>query len=261
MQHKMPIGDRMKMYYELRAQTHLTRRMPVILRVDGRAFHTLTRKLNLKKPFDGDIQRWMIETARALCEEIQGAQLAYVQSDEISILITDYAGLQTEAWFDYNVQKMTSVSASIATCKFVQQVTEWLAYESQLISFDARVFNLPREEVNNYFVWRQQDWIKNSVQMLARSHYSQKQLLNKKQSDMHEMLHEKGVNWADLPEKWKNGVVLEYQEFDTSNGGPEPIIRHAWDEVDFHIFSKQPWMVNELVSLPPGGWGPPGAST
>jgi tRNA(His) 5'-end guanylyltransferase len=254
MQHKIPIGDRMKKYYEIRSQTHLTRRMPVILRVDGRAFHTLTKKLQLVKPFDEKIQRWMVAAGRALCEGVQGAKLAYIQSDEISILITDYDTLQTEAWFDYNVQKMTSVSASIATSVFTEEMNN--DERNWFVTFDSRVFNVPREEANNYFVWRQQDWIKNSVQMLARAYYSQKELLNKKQSDMHEMLHEKGINWADIPNKWKNGVTLEYEEFDSielggnldiSNSGLEPIIRHAWDENDVHIFSKEPVKVNDLV--------------
>lgn len=247
MTHSVSLGERMKNFYEGRNQTHLTRRMPVILRVDGRAFHTLSNRLKLEKPFDEGLQRWMVETAKVLCEDIQGAQLAYVQSDEISVLITDYATLQTEAWFDYNVQKMTSISASIATQAFLREMNNdgW----DMTVNFDSRVFNIPREEANNYFVWRQQDWIKNSISMLARAHYSQKELLNKKQTDMHEMLHQKGINWADLGEKWKNGVVVEYQEFDISDGGPEPIIRHSWDEVDFHIFSKHPWLVNEIVGI------------
>ena len=108
----------MKLNYEFRSQTHLTRRTPVIIRIDGRAFHTLAKALKLEKPFDAQFNDWMQETTQHLCEEIQGAKLGYTQSDEISILVTDYDNLTSESWFDYNVQKMTSISASIATWHF-----------------------------------------------------------------------------------------------------------------------------------------------
>lgn len=108
-----PIMQRMKNNYENRSKTFLTRRTPVIIRIDGKAFHTYTKSLN--KPFDEGLIDDMITTTIHLCENIQGAKAGYCQSDEISILVTDYENLETDAWFNYNVQKMTSVSASIAT--------------------------------------------------------------------------------------------------------------------------------------------------
>jgi len=198
---KDSIGNRMKAYYEDRYRFSLTRRTPVIMRLDGRAFHTLTRRMD--KPFDGTFSDVMNETAIFLCSEIQGAKCAYVQSDEISILITDFDTLTTDAWFDYNIQKMTSISAGMASVFFY-----WHGLTEGYPVFDSRVFNLPKEEVCNYFIWRQLDWIRNSVQMLAQSHFSQKQLHGKNQPAMHEMLHEIGVNWADLPERWKNGTFI-----------------------------------------------------
>jgi tRNA(His) 5'-end guanylyltransferase len=237
----------MKEYYEFRSQTSLARRMPVVMRIDGKAFHTLTKRLHLNRPFDEDFAIWMEETARRLCEEIQGAKLAYVQSDEISILLVDYDTLNTESWFDYNIQKMTSVSSGIAS-SFFTSLMRHVHTENDLYGiFDSRVFNIPREDANNYFVWRQQDWTKNSVQMLAREYYSHKELHGKNRSDMHEMLYEKGVNWADLDDKWKNGVTLIREVFDTSDGGESERIRSNWDAVPNIIFTKERWIVGNLV--------------
>jgi len=130
---------------------------------------------------------------------IQGCLCAYVQSDEISLLLTDYRRFNT----DYNLQKIVSVSAAMATAYFNEY------YDSDRIAFfDSRAFNLPREEVNNYFVWRQKDWIRNSVQMMGQAHFSHRELQNKSCSDIHEMLHSKGLNWAHLPSRWKNGSFI-----------------------------------------------------
>jgi len=194
------LGDRMKHNYEDRYRFFLTRRTPVILRLDGKAFHTLTKKCT--KPFDHNFRACMVNSAKSVFQEIQGAKLAYVQSDEISILITDYDKIETQAWFDYNIQKMCSVSASIASSIFSEMFSNYGF-------FDCRVFNIPKEEVCNYFIWRQKDWIRNSVSMLAQSHYSHKQLHKKSVSDMHEMLHQKGVNWTNLENGWKNGTFIK----------------------------------------------------
>jgi tRNA(His) 5'-end guanylyltransferase len=203
---KDSIGNRMKGNYENRYRHHLTRRTPVIMRLDGRAFHTLTR--GLQKPFSEAFSNTMNATASYLCSEIQGAKCAYIQSDEISILITDFDQLTTDAWFDYNVQKMTSISAGLASAYFTDHWRE----DGKIAVFDSRVFNIPKEEVCNYFIWRQLDWIRNSVQMLAQAHYSPKELHKKNQPAMHDMLHEKGLNWADLLPRWKNGTVIYKSE-------------------------------------------------
>lgn len=194
------LGDRMRGNYESRMQLSLIRRMPVIIRLDGRCFHTLTR--HCEKPFDDGLADCMANTSLFLCSEIQGVKCAYLQSDEMSFLLADFDTLATMAWFDYNIQKVVSVSASLASVKFSEL---W----GQSACFDSRVFNIPKEEVANYFVWRQKDWIRNSVAMLAQAHFSHKQLHKMGQSDMHEMLHEKGVNWNDLEPKWKNGQFIE----------------------------------------------------
>lgn len=196
---KDDLGDRMKGNYEDRYKFYLTRRIPVIMRLDGKAFHSLTK--GLEKPFDGIFLSSMKATLDFLCENIQGVKFGYVQSDEISLLITDFDTVTTDAWFDYNIQKMCSVTSGMASVHF----TKSFLYKTGI--FDCRVFNIPKEEVCNYFIWRQKDWIRNSIQMLAQSYFSHKELHKKNQTDMHEMLHSKGVNWTDLRDDLKNGSM------------------------------------------------------
>lgn len=195
------LGDRMKENYENIGRNYLVKKIPVIIRLDGKAFHTLTRDMD--KPFDHDFIRAMQCTAEYLVHNIQGAKVAYVQSDEISILLTDYESIQTDAWFGYNKSKMESISASMATAFFNDckcMTSRGMAF------FDSRSFNIPKEEVSNYFLWRAKDWERNSLSMLCRSHFSDKELHEKNRQQQHEMLHQKGVNWADLPEFCKNGT-------------------------------------------------------
>lgn len=203
-----PIMQRMKNNYENRSKTFLTRRTPVIIRIDGKAFHTYTKNLN--KPFDEGLIDDMMSTTIHLCKNIQGAKAGYCQSDEISILVTDYENLETDAWFNYNVQKMTSVSASIATGIFntLRMYRKFPGVESafyrndivttldemRIANFDSRVFNIPKEEVNNYFLARQKDAVKNSISMLAQSLYSPKELHEKNGNEMQEMCWQKGHN-------------------------------------------------------------------
>lgn len=213
------IMQRIKAFYESRSRTFLTRRVPVIMRLDGKAFHTYTRGLD--KPFDEGLIEDMQETAKYLCKNIQGAKCAYVQSDEISILITDYDKLETDAWFDYNVQKMTSISASLATGKFLIERIKRVTNQTQdgdwingyldsvtLANFDSRVFNIPKEEVSNYFLARQKDAVKNSIYMLAQSLYSHKELDKKNSNELQEMTFQKGHNWNDLHFSKKRGSFI-----------------------------------------------------
>jgi tRNA(His) 5'-end guanylyltransferase len=164
-------------------------------------------------------------TAMYLCENIMGAQVAYVQSDEISILLHDYKTLQSEAWYDYNQQKVTSVSASMAGAYFTKESWRiWsdyrkpyysLLYDSQhLATFDSRAFNLPEAEVCNYFIWRQLDCVRNSINSLGQSHYSARQLHGKSQSDVQEMCFQAGYNWNDLPTAHRRGRCIVKVNYD-----------------------------------------------
>lgn len=197
------IGDRMKANYENRARFYLTRRTPVIIRCDGRAFHTFTRQFD--KPFDLRLQDAMDAAMVALLTEAQGAKMGYRQSDEISILLTDWDTLQTDAWFNYNLTKLCSISASIVTAAFNEEIGSVFRPNAQ---FDARAFNIPPEEVVNYFVWRAKDWYRNSVTMFANSFFSHKQMFGKSIADLHEMLHNShGANWTlDLTPVQRNGT-------------------------------------------------------
>lgn len=208
---KDSLGDRMKSSYEDRYRYSFPRRTYLILRIDGRAFHTYTR--GLEKPFDVKLMEAMAHTAQELVKQISGAKFAYTQSDEISILLTDFDSIETQAFFDGNIQKIVSVAASTATAEFNFKRFEQLdnsTHSKQLkATFDARGFIIPdRTEVSNYFIWRQKDCTRNSLSSLAQYHFSHRELEGKNQSSLHEMLHTKGVNWAKLETEKKQGYII-----------------------------------------------------
>lgn len=227
------LGTRMKVY-EMANRSYLTRRIPVIIRLDGKAFHTFTRGLD--KPFDIDFSNIMKETMKKLCENIQGCVLGYTQSDEITLVLIDYQNRDTCAWFDNQIQKIVSISASLATLYFNQQLSEMLrelendmeAAEYDMVSanmykkneakwskwedkeykaiFDSRAFNIPQFEVVNNLIWRQQDATRNSINSVAQSLYPHKELQGINNKDIqNKMLIEKNVNWNDYPTYLKRG--------------------------------------------------------
>lgn len=207
------LGDRMKRYEDT-SRFFLLRRMYTIIRIDGKAFHTYTK--GLKRPFDDDLIFDMDETTKFLCQNIQGVKLGYVQSDEISLILTDFDEITTSAWFDNNIQKMSSVSASMATAKFNQLRTN--RNISKLAYFDARVFQVPtKTEAINYLIWRQNDATRNSISSVAQSMYSHKELHGKNGNQMQEMIFQKGLNWNDLPTGYKRGRVVCRQQEDGEN--------------------------------------------
>ncbi|MFH1603339.1 MAG: tRNA(His) guanylyltransferase Thg1 family protein [Pseudomonadota bacterium] len=207
---KTGLGDRMKRQYEDRTRFMLPRRTYTILRADGKAFHTYTR--HCKKPHDTRLATCLDIAAIALCREVQGALIGYVQSDEISVVLQDFALISTEAWFDGNLQKMVSVGASTVTAAFNVAAQE--ARLSPLAMFDCRAFVIPDPvEVENYLIWRQQDATRNSIQGLAQVNFSPKRLLGVNTSQMQEMLFtEYGLNWNDLPSDQKRGRTVIYSE-------------------------------------------------
>jgi len=206
------LGDRMK-DYESTFKYRLTKKLPMLLRIDGKAFHSRTKSWKCNKPFDDELMDAMQQTTLNLCREIQGAVLGYTQSDEISILVMDNQARDSQAWFGKEVQKIVSISASQATVHFngiyskVSSSPESWG-DSPPAVFDSRVFVLPDYEVINYFIWRQQDWTRNSVQMAARSVYSHNQVKDKKNAEMQDMLIEKGINWNDYTIPQKRGVCI-----------------------------------------------------
>lgn len=219
------LGVRMKIFYEQIPKTKLMRRCPVAIRIDGKAFHTFTR--GFQKPFDEVLIKSMQETMKYLCENIQGCVLGYTQSDEITLILVDYKKLTSSAWFDYEVQKICSIAASMATMAFNKffrdNVGDYLYenYDDQYLAdyietlqnavdksamFNARCFNIPKEEVTNLVYWRQLDASRNSIQMVGQSNFSHKELQNKSCNDIQDMLMtQKGINWNDLPTYQKRG--------------------------------------------------------
>lgn len=206
----MNLGERMKRYenvYKMR----FTDRMPVIVRLDGKAFHTLTQQC--EKPFDERLIKIFNVVTQTLFDEMQGAVFAYTQSDEISVLLYPWKELESQAWFDNEVTKINTISASIASALATQLWGAVFGTDNNLI-FDARSFVLPENEVVNYFIWRQKDWIRNSVQMLGRDNFSQKEMHSVSNEMVKEMLEQKGIIWDNLPVYLKRGRCV----YSDSNG-------------------------------------------
>lgn len=233
------LGKRMKEFYEARARTYLPRRTPVAIRIDGKAFHTFTR--GFQKPFDEILGNSMVRTMEYLCKNIQGCVFGYTQSDEITLLLIDYKQLNSEAWFDYQTQKMCSIAASMATMAFNEafqkevhkfhnehcRVDEHLGYctdnwdseeneklygiyckKLRTALFDARVFSIPKEEVTNLVYWRQLDATRNSIQMVGQANFSHNELQGKSCNVIQDMLlTQRDINWNDYPTRWKRGVA------------------------------------------------------
>jgi tRNA(His) guanylyltransferase len=239
---KDDFGNRMKGYENVFRQV-LPRRMPVIIRIDGCHFHTYTKGMN--KPFDEDLTKAMWETCKYLAQNIMGCKMVYHQSDEISLLITNYDKLTTESWFQNNIQKIVSVAASMTTAKF-NEVMRGKYPNKPLATFDARAWVLPHDEVNNYFLWRQQDATKNSISMVAQANFPHNQLQNLNGKQMQEKLYvEKGINWNDLPVWQKRGVCISKQYYKKGEA-----IRSKWDvDLVTPIFSQNREYINQYVYL------------
>ena len=239
------LAKRMKKYEAVPKNT-LMRRTPVIIRVDGRAFHTFTK--GFQKPFDDVLMRVMQDTMKYLCENIQGRVFGYTQSDEITLILIDYKKLNSEAWFDYEVQKMCSIVASMATMVFnrffmyeYEEFNRWIyegsptdedkrlndVYYNAMCKgamFDARAFNLPKEEVTNNIYWRQLDASRNSIQMVGQANFSHRELLNKTCDQIQDMLMtQRGINWNDMGTSYKRGscCVRNRRFISTSVDGTE----------------------------------------
>lgn len=265
---KTTLGDRMKNNYESHSHTRLLRRCTVFVRLEGVCFHTFTR--GFKKPFDDILVKTMQDTMKYLCENIQGCVLGYTQSDEISLVLTDYAELTTDAWFGNNLQKMCSVSASMATVAFnkyfrtmiedyceydptasFEQRNKYIDAYDKGAMFDSRVFTIPKEEVCNYLIWRQQDATRNSIQSVGQANFSQKELHGKSCNNIQDMLMtQKGINWNDYSTTLKRGsccIKTVIQDLSTEvKGGESPISKWVIDN-EIPIFTQDRNYVEKLI--------------
>jgi len=272
------LGTRMKAYEHI-SRTYLTRKMPVIIRLDGKAFHSFTR--GFKRPFDDIFVKSMQETMKYLCENIQGCVLGYTQSDEITLALVDYKTRDSDAWFDNNIQKMVSVSASMATLAFnrifqseiykyeddwrcsltpqsVQIQEDHRKYVDTLkkaarkgAMFDSRAFILPKEEVVNCLIWRQQDATRNSILSVGQANFSEKQLHKKKCDVIQDMLFvEKGINWNNYPTTLKRGSCCVKVPIKINEGTDKEAIRNKWViDNEIPIFTQDKEYINKLVII------------
>lgn len=231
---KTTLGDRIK-EYENATKHKLVKRMPVMIRLDGKAFHTFCRGFD--KPFDPVMSAAMKATTLYLCENVQNCVFGYTQSDEITLILVDYKGINTDAWFDNTIQKIVSVSASMATMVFNREfarLNEWYYHNTgrgamtlehresfeqfykkrkaaieKGACFDARVFNVPQDDCVNAVLWRQNDAIRNSKQSVAQQVFSPKELHGKSCDELMAMVKEKtGLDWNDLPVWQQRGTAI-----------------------------------------------------
>lgn len=232
------LGNRMKRYEDV-YRIRLPEKLSIIMRLDGVAFHTLCR--GLKRPIDENLVSCMNDTAIYLCNKIQGVKVAYLQSDEISLLIYN-KDFDVQPWFDNNLQKMVSVSAAKASSYF-SSISHRIFGTNRTVEFDSRVMIYPEMEICNYFIFRQQDATRNSIQSLARSLYSHKEVFKKNNPQLQELCWQKGINWNDCPTSHKRGrcivkIPTNYQTVNRS-GQPINIIRYKWKvDNEIPIFSK-----------------------
>ena len=277
---KTSLGDRMKNNYENINRFYLTRRMPIIIRTDMKAGHTFTK--GMKKPFDDIFVKTMQETMKYLCENIQGCVLGYTQSDEISLVLVDYAELTTDAWFGNNLQKMCSVSASMATlafnkafndnivkyidnnldadCGVTKDLTEYtkilINARNKGAMFDSRVFTIPKEEVCNALIWRQQDATRNSILSVGQANFSQKELHGKSCNNIQDMLMtQKGINWNDYSTTLKRGSCCikaddSLTEYDEVGNICDYTERSKWViDNEIPIFSQDRNYIERLINV------------
>lgn len=223
------LSDRMKEYekcYNFRIQ----KRIPIIIRVDGRKFSKLTKKFNIQKPFDTTFNNVMINTAKDVANEISGCVCSYIQSDEISFVVRTDSSLNFDPFFGNRIQKICSVTASMVTSYFMKHFLNNFS-KSIILSFDARVYTLPNlSEVVNYLTWRQNDATRNSI--LNATYYEVSKTFGRKttRSMMHglksknlqELLFQKtGLNWNNYNERFKRGSLVKRLRNPTTSGWAE----------------------------------------
>lgn len=277
------LAERMKCY-EKRNRYYLQRRMPVILRLDMRAGHSFTK--GFERPFDEIFIKSMQETAKYLCENIPNCKLSYQQSDEITLLLVDYDKLNTDCFFDYRVDKLCSITASMATMAFnkafsknVEDFEQYYEIEHEIngwygkgtpeyemcqiytkavnngAMFDARCFNIPKEEVTNLVYWRQLDASNNSIQMVGQANFSHKELQDKSCNDIQDMLFtQKGINWNDYPTYQKRGSCCVKREFWIDKNDGEEFSKeyqYALDRyaIDENAIKRTEWIIDTEIPI------------
>ena len=271
------LANRMKEFYETIPKTKLMRRCPVVVRLDMRTGHTFCR--GFERPFDEVFIKSMQETAKYMCENVQGCVLSYQQSDEISLILVDYKKLNSSAFFDYEVQKVCSITASMATMAFNKYFSinmdnwgydnmpgwidggtnekinpqlkklcdSYIAANEKGAMFDSRCFNIPKEEVTNYIYWRQLDASRNSIQMVGQANFSHKELYKKTTNQIQDMLiTQKGINWNDFPAYQKSGSCCIKEVYYVGKNGEEvPVEDSNKDDVT----KRSRWIIDKNIPI------------
>jgi len=238
----LDIGNRMKEYEKI-TEYHLTRRVPVIIRVDGRAFHTITRR-RFGKQWSMEFVEQMREASQFTMKDIQGCDFCYSQSDEVSFLLTDYRTIRTDAWFGYDLRKIISISASLMSSVFSR-------IYGKNVCFDSRAWSIPQDEVCNYFIWRQIDATRNAIQMAGREYFSHKQLENKCCNEIQEMLfQEHGVNFNDYPVVRKRGFCIKrFKVYELTIEKCEPLGEKYEVDLNIPIFTQDREYIEQFVDI------------
>ena len=212
MSDKDSLGDRIKDYELAETGGKFMKGIPIVIRLDGRSFSRYTKGFN--RPFDEDMSYTMIEVTKFLVNETS-AVVGYTQSDEITLILHS-EDPKSELFFTGKKFKIISVLASLASVKFYTTLLSRKGdmTPDKLPSFDCRAFQVPSKmEAWNALLWRVQDATRNSVQMLGQAHFSHKELQNKNQNRIIEMLFEqKGIKWVDLPAKYKEGSFIRSEK-------------------------------------------------
>ena len=237
------LGDRMK-DYESCFDYKFIRSLPMVVRLDGRAFHSWTRKTGCTKPFDQQMIKLMADTTRFLCENCSGCVLGYTQSDEISLLFLDDNSDSTTAWFDKRVQKLVSLTASMASYYFNAHNPYPVKHPA---FFDSRAFVIPKEDIRGYFIWRQNDASKNSLSMLAQSLYSHKELIGKRREELMDLCRQKGYNWNNLTTPEKRGTAVYKTAVKKSTEHGEVIRKKFVSDENTPIFSADDCTLFERI--------------
>lgn len=267
------LGMRMKEYEDAN-KVYLTRRIPVMIRVDGRAFHTYTK--GFERPFDKILTDAMQMTMKYLCENIPGCVLGYTQSDEISLLLIDYKTRNSGAWYNYVRRKVETAAASMATMAFNQMFSEIVMrrsiielsecendfdkvvvmdkYEKYMrkagwASFDARAFNIPEFEVENEFIWRQSDCVRNSIQSVGHANFTDKELDHKNMNMIQDMLMtQKGINWNNFPVHLKRGSCCIKVPKVFNEGTEKEFTRNKWTiDTNIPIFTQDRSYISNCI--------------
>ena len=217
--------------YEQSLDQMLLPELYLVARLDGNRFTRLTKEIcSFEAPFDVRFRDMMIETVKALMNYSFRVIYGYTQSDEISLLFHP-----EEDTFGRKVRKYNSLLAGVASAAFSMQL-------GQQAIFDCRIVPLPTvERVQDYFLWRQEDAHRNSLNahcywMLRKQGKSvaaaTKLLEGQSVAFKNELLFQNGVNFDKLPSWQKRGIgvywePVEKQGFNSITGKTETATRRT----------------------------------